>query len=292
MATPEKKSGWEKADIVLKGMLPIAVALVGYWGTSYLAERQRTQATAQFYAELVTKREDSDSSLRKEMFKYIIDKFLGQTTNNLENQVLGLELLAYNFHDSFDLAPLFKTVHKKAQEQTPPRSDLLARLVTVSKDIADRQIASLADADRRWPAEIDSFERMRKPDFGSETILDKDLPPPADAPMGAAYKPMNMHLEVLKFDPKRKAVRVRLQVRGLDPVQTFVDASFWVSYFDLPMLDNTRLPNRQRLAVVLREFGTDGAQLMIVYFPETRASLKEKPYFDDLIEDMRRRNVR
>jgi len=292
MASPESgKSGWEKTDILLKGLLPIAVALVGYWGTSYLAERQRTQATMQFYTELVTKREDADSNLRKEMFKYIIDKFLGPTQNNLENKVLGLELLAYNFHDSFDLAPLFKSVYTRAQEQMPPRPDLQARLVTVSKDIADRQIASLADAERTRGAGID-FKGVQERDPKSMSIVDWDLPAPADAQKGAVFKKMNMKLEALEFDKKRSAVRLRLEVRGLEPAQTFVDASFWVSYFDLPMLDNTRLPNRQRVAVVLRQFDADSAQLMVVYFPESRASLKEKPYFDDLIEDMRRRSMR
>ena len=292
MAAPGSKlSGWEKADILLKGLLPLAVAGVGYWATSYPAERQRTEATSQFYTELLTKREDADSSLRKEMFKYIIDKFLGPAQDNMENQVLGLELLAYNFHDSFDLAPLFKAAYKKTLELTPPRKDLQARLVTVSREIADRQIASLAEADRRWGAGIDSFERLRKGDSGSEIVFSKDLPPPADAQKGAAYKPMNIQLEVLAVDSKRDAVQVRLQARGLDPAQTFVDATFWVSYFDFPMLDNTRLPNRQRLAVVLSQFDRDSAQLTIVYFPETRASLKEKPYFDELIEDMKRRSM-
>lgn len=283
-----EKSNWEKTDILIKGLLPIAVAAVGYWGTSYLAERERTQATERFYTELLTKREDADSSLRKEMFAYVIDKFLGQTQDNLENQVLGLELLAYNFHDSIALGPLFKAVYKTTLKNGPKGSDAQERLERVSNEITDRQIASLADADHRWGARIDSFEEMRKPNFSSVKVLNKDLPAPEHASKSDAYKSLNLLLEALSVDKEKRAVRVRIQIRS--EKQNFVDATFMVSYFDFPMLDNIKLPNRQRLAVVLREFGADSAELMVVYFPENRASLKEKPYLDDLIEDYRRRS--
>ena len=300
MAPPDSKmSTWAKADILLKALLPIAVAAVGYFSTSYLAERQRDQAnylaereraqtTAQFYTELLTKREEADSKLRQEVFKYIIDKFLAPQQDNLENQVLGLEMLAYNFHDSIALGPLFKAVYNKARVRSNSRA-LTARLETVSREIADRQIASLADPEFRWGAEIDAFAPFKKADFGSLTVFDKEISLPTQADVAAEKSKVHMTLFVLAVDRSRKSVQVQLVVESREPFQNILDATFWVSYFDLPMLDNTRFPNRQRLAVVLREFGADSAQLMIVLFPEERASLKEKPYLDDLINEMRRR---
>jgi len=301
------KSGWEKADILLKGLLPVAVAAVGYWGTSYLAQQQRTQTTAQFYSDLITKREAADISLRKELFKNVMDKFLGASANDLDNQVLGLELLAYNFNDSFDLGPLFKAVYRRIlkqppekkqspgkqqsaeMKQTPEQRNLVRRLETVSKEIIDRQVASLASDNYRWGVGIDSFQTLHE--RGYMNLTNQDLPAPADAVKGQDYTPLNMHIEALAVNTARKTIHVRLQIRGRKNFQTLIDASFWVSYFDFPMLDNIRLPDRQRLAVVLRQFDADSAQMMIVYFPESRASLKEKPYFDDLIEDMKRRSI-
>ena len=297
MASPEsKKSNWEKADILIKGLLPIAVAAVGYWGTSYLArqqqiqaayiaERQQAEARAQFYTQLLTKREEADSSLRKEVFKYVIDKILGPTENNLDNQVLGLELLAYNFHDSIALGPLFKALYNKTQQKAHKRQDLIDRLERVSREITDRQIAALADPAHIFPASIDSFEDMKQPGFGSVLILDREVPAP-EGNTGASYQRLKLQLEALSVDEDRKTAKVRLQVLGLDPVRAVVDATFSVSHFDFPMLDNTKFPDRQRLAVVLNSFGDDSAELKVVLFPEARASLKEKPYIDDLIKDM------
>jgi hypothetical protein len=37
---------------------------------------------------------------------------------------------------------------------------------------------------------------------------------------------------------------------------------------------------------VLRKFGNPTAQLTLVYFPGSRASLKEKPFFDEAMRDL------
>ena len=47
----------DKLDIVLKGLLPVAVAAVGYFGTSYLSSQQRAESTRQFYTSLQAQRE-------------------------------------------------------------------------------------------------------------------------------------------------------------------------------------------------------------------------------------------
>jgi hypothetical protein len=52
------------------------------------------------------------------------------------------------------------------------------------------------------------------------------------------------------------------------------------------MLDNTRLPHGRRCAVVLRNFGDDSAELTLVYFPGSRSGLKEKPYYDEVIDEL------
>jgi hypothetical protein len=69
---------------------------------------------------------------------------------------------------------------------------------------------------------------------------------------------------------------------------TIADLVFWVGYFDFPMLDNTWLPEGNRCAVVLREFHETSALITLVYFPASRASVKEKPYYDDVIRELLR----
>ena len=59
---------------------------------------------------------------------------------------------------------------------------------------------------------------------------------------------------------------------------------FYVGFFDFPMIDNTRLNNGNGVAVVLTDFEDQFAKISLVYFPEGRASLKEKPFYDEIVE--------
>ncbi|HTS52200.1 MAG TPA: hypothetical protein VMH26_02910 [Burkholderiales bacterium] len=67
-------------------------------------------------------------------------------------------------------------------------------------------------------------------------------------------------------------------------------STFHVSYFDFPLLDYTRLPEGWRVAVVLQDVDKDAgvARLNLVYFPASRASLKDKPYFDEMLDQLLR----
>jgi len=57
---------------------------------------------------------------------------------------------------------------------------------------------------------------------------------------------------------------------------------------DLPMIDNTRLSHGERCAVSLTQLTTTPptVQMAIAYFPGSRASLKDKPYYDEVIHDL------
>jgi len=56
---------------------------------------------------LISKREEADSALRKDMFVSIIQSFLRADSTSIDDRLLKLELLAYNFHESLNLKPLF-----------------------------------------------------------------------------------------------------------------------------------------------------------------------------------------
>jgi hypothetical protein len=65
-----------------------------------------------------------------------------------------------------------------------------------------------------------------------------------------------------------------------------------VSYFDFPMIDNTRLTGGDRCAIVLNGFSGYSADITVVLFPGAYASLKEKPYYSEVIESVRQENER
>src|SRR5262249_48113505 len=84
---PPPRDGWDKISIILQpvgGLLTaLAVAILGFWTSSYLREREGRDAAlrermetrdtnARLYSELTSRREEAESALRKDMFTSII----------------------------------------------------------------------------------------------------------------------------------------------------------------------------------------------------------------------------
>ena len=57
------------------------------------------------------------------------------------------------------------------------------------------------------------------------------------------------------------------------------------------MIDNTRLDHDQRCALVLNAFEDNSADITLVYFPGSYASLKEKPYYQEVVQNLMKTNA-
>jgi hypothetical protein len=307
----EKKDWWDRADVILKpvgGLLTaLAVALVGYFGTQVLDRRQAIDTDARLYAQLMSQREDAETSLRKDMFNSIIGSFLKPKSAGYEEKVLNLELLAYNFHEALDLAPLFKSVYEEvSQSKKPNANDFLKRLEEAADEVKGKQIAALEDSGGKLDTTIDLKQLEDKPE--GITLIDGPLNLHSSSieALNPALQKTSFKVEALLVDWKKRRIRVKLEVKtpkygnavakvaettngnpAAQPDETDTTYSvFWISPFDFPMIDNTRLPRGQRCAIVLRKMGNPTAQMTLVYFPGSRASLKEKPFFDEAMSDL------
>src|SRR5262252_10336996 len=116
---PQKKEKdfWDKVDIVLRplnGLLTaLAVAILGYYTSSVVRQQETRDSNERVYTQLMSSREQADSSLRKDMFLSIIQIFQRPEQVGLEGKMLNLEMLAYNFHDSLNLKPLFAYIDRE-----------------------------------------------------------------------------------------------------------------------------------------------------------------------------------
>src|SRR5213076_1534305 len=82
--------------------------------SEFLNRRQAIETNTRLYSELMSKREESESALRKDMFQTIIGSFVqAHGSGDLNSSVLNLELLAYNFHESLNLKPLFLDIKRR-----------------------------------------------------------------------------------------------------------------------------------------------------------------------------------
>ena len=105
-------------------------------------------------------------------------------------------------------------------------------------------------------------------------------------------------LDVTGLDERQREVMVRLVVTkpitneqcrqaALDLVANGeVDTNFGVGLFDFPMIDNTRLSDNQRAAVSLIALTPNVLSLKVAYFPSSRASLKDKPYYEEMTRQL------
>jgi hypothetical protein len=99
---------------------------------------------------------------------------------------------------------------------------------------------------------------------------------------------------VQEVDPAKRELKFRLEVRT--PRDTLGNnetnsAEFWAGFFDFPMIDNTRLDHDQRCALVLNAFEETSADITLAFFPGSYASLKEKPYYQEVVQNLMNTNA-
>jgi hypothetical protein len=299
MDEEKKKDFWDKLALILQnggGLLTaIVVAVLGFVGSSYLKERESSDAAfrermqanetnVRIYTELMSRREESESALRKDMFVTMIQTFLKPASTSLDEKLLNLELLSYNFHESLNLKPLFVHIDKQIRESSDPaKSDYLARLHKVVAEVARKQIVVLEEAGEKFDRFID-LEAVKQNPGG--LALDEGT---------LTLEGITRHFQVFiqEADWKTSELKVRLEIRTpTDTLGNFETSSveFWTGFYDFPMIDNTRLPQDQRCAVVLNNFEDSSADITLVFFPGSYASIKEKPYYQEVVQKLMRTN--
>ena len=290
----KNRDGWDKVQILLHpvgGLLTAAaIALLGFITSSALNKRQTLETNTRLYTELMSRREESESALRKDMCVSILNSFVNPQDTAIGASVLNLEMLAYNFHETLNLKPLFAEMRRrvmrasedaKTPEARAESAEYLSRLETVAREIVRRQMIVLEGVGKRCDRTIDLTG-----DPGGTSLE------PATLTLDGV--PTTFAIDVLDVDRANREIQISLSIETPDPElgrQTKV-ATFGVSYFDFPMIDNTRLIGGQRCSVVLNSISDQSADITLVLFPGTYASLKEKPYYNEVIESVLNANKR
>jgi hypothetical protein len=281
---PKQKDFWDKAAIVLQpvgGLLAaLAVAGLGFFGSQFIERRQSEETRARFTSELISKREEADSALRKDMFVSIIQSFLRADSTSIDDRLLKLELLAYNFHESLNLKPLFFQLDREAiQAGGAQGTELRDRLGKVAREVTRKEMVVLEEVGKSFERNIDFDDLASNP--GGIPLQ------PAVLTLNKVER--NFALVLKKVNVVRKEMQIRLEVKtrnGDTGEYRTDDAEFWVGYYDFPMIDHVRLSRDQRFAVILKNFSGGSARISAVYFPGAYASLKEKPYVQEMVQNL------
>lgn len=291
---------WDKIQILMHpigGLITaLTIALVSYFGSSYLNKRQDNESKIRLYTELMSSREQSESALRKDMFNSILGTIL-KDSHSLDENILQLELLAYNFHESLNLMPLFVYLDRQISTEKSEfkREEFRKRLYKMARDVTSKQISSLEGAATRetmfitFPADSIDYKKGLSQDLvidwkDSKTFFDTvRIGETVDI-----YKRV-VYLNALGYNVDEKSMNVRLDIETYKNEQSvnMVTQEFTIDYFQFPMIDNTRLSNDMRCAVVMRDFDFPNfIEVDILYFPGSHSSLKEKPYYDEVVQKL------
>jgi hypothetical protein len=279
----DRRDFWDKLQIVLQpvgGLLTaLAVAMVGFYGSHMLERRQTAETNARLYSELMSKREESESALRKDMFVSVLQKFIEPGQNPLDARVLNMELLAYNFHESLNFKPLFMQLARDlASTNDPRRKDYLKRINAVAREITSKQLFALESHGKSFRRTVD-FEEFAKSPGGLQ------LEPEMVTVDGLTSE---IGIRVLALDPHLQQIRIRLEAKAAaeSKQQNDTRATFEVGFFDFPMIDSTRLANGQRCAITVFAYSEVAADLVGICFPAEYASIKDRPYYDEVIKQL------
>lgn len=287
---PRPKDRWDRAQIILSpvgGLLTaIAVASLGFMGSRTVERQQSAQERIRLYSELMTRREESEATLRKEMFQSIIGSFFEIQSASLETRLLKMELLAQNFHEALNLTPLFKHLRREiVSAPLGPRDkvEFMERLSDLAREVTRKQLIVLESGGRRhdWTLLL------------SDSLLDRSsaeqLP---DAELTLDGVTRRFRLTLSRADTAARELRASLEVETPEQPGLTAEmvgrytAEFEIGFYSTPMIDNLRLSKDQRVAVVLTDMNQDGASLSLVYFPGSRASLREKPYYEEILQKL------
>lgn len=288
---PEKKRDtWDKLNIILGPvaslMTAITIGIVSYMASNYLNLNQENEAKTRLYTELMSRREESESALRKDMFTSIINSLLSGVST-IDEKILQLELLAYNFHESLNLTPLFSYLDRRNNIETQDlelRAGYKDRLYNMSREVTNKQIASLEGVSsiEKFNYCYDTVNCAGMSSTFSCTFQDSIL-------IGEKWDSIQhiVRLTILDIDSLNRSIEVRLNICTRLPGKEdkCANPSFTIDFFEFPMIDNTRLINDKRCAVVMRDFDTVNKfiEMDLIFFPGSHSSLKERPYYDDIV---------
>src|SRR2546422_1341792 len=159
----------------------------------------------------------------------------------------------------------------------PDRDAYLKRINRVAGEITSKQMFALEGHGQsfRRTLLLDEFDRTGR--FGV---------PLDDESIDVEGRRCDVSLRVLDVNRRQQQLRLRLEVKAPETSADRTDtrAVFDVGYFDFPMIDNTRLANGLRCAVTLSAFTAQSADLTTICFPGEYASLKDRPYYAEVIQ--------
>ncbi|MEQ6341413.1 MAG: hypothetical protein M3A44_07085 [Gammaproteobacteria bacterium] len=301
--SPEK-SGWKRKlteiiDVVVKLVPAAAVVATALIANNFQSAMSTTN--------LLSQREQADSTLRANMFQGLIDPILGFQKNHdipLDREQLMVELLALNFHENFELKPIMLHVENRLVQEkikkinytgeTPQES-----LRSIARRVLQRQLAAITKVEGdSSPGQKSCIYRIDLKEASKEGGTEKGA---SSQPCSLLVKKFKEPLEIkspngaytlyLQIQPPKskswedESFPVQMQIQNNKSTTTTTttkataDNDFLLTWFDFPFTDNTLLADGTRFSLVINEVDAKNknASFKLVWFPQDYFSARERP---------------
>ena len=230
----------------------------------------------QLYAEIVSRREVSDTELRAKMFENLIKSFFGDGNGQQTNsqKLTLLRLLALNFHEFFNLEPLFDQLESELGTKEDKE-----RLREIAREIVSKQEAMLSQVEEGRVFTETAFE-------GEQNGI---MVPSAEKP---AYRGHRLGIRILEIGNSNDYAIVQVEdiPEGRTDIGTIVSIRFKLNYYDTPFIENTKLSNNVRFAITLQHIGMIEdrkiVQMKVIFLPETYMSARDRPYLEEMLRQL------
>lgn len=280
-------------------------------------KRAALEQDYRLYTELMSRREMAESDLRKDMFTTILKDFFEKADTlekDLSGRLLKLEILALNFGEALSLSPLFlqmdRDIEKMFQEENnaQDKSRIITayrnRLHGLAKRVSGWQLAALSSGGIIFEFEFPLERVMETSTYTwpndhvkAEFEGEQNEPSPEDF-FSRISSYANRELDSItrtytfrfsKADQRRKTVKVELEIQEIDGETNGVtEIGFSLNFYNFPMVDNTRLSNNQRFALVIEDFNGEMIKVAGICFRGLHASQRDKPFLDEVINQLKK----
>lgn len=245
------ESQWKWADIIIKGLgITIITGAITFYGIRLQETRdelarqdRRLDANVNF----ASSQKSLDANLGMQLFQKFVEHYLETESANsaleIEETLLMLRIIALNFQDvPINLKPLYENLDKRILagfRASNPEMELdfitLQNLLRdVAKEVANRQAFRLTFLD----GELLSDVSLKKNGEQSFNMI----------PYG-----------VKVVDIKEGSVQVVVKGYNYDDDGNIIPKSgkkigpFWVSYYDMPLVDNVKVEEDCRISISLKK---------------------------------------
>lgn len=316
----QKKDFWDIMQALGPAIIAATVAIVGTMYNHQQAQIAKASEMREVYTKIMAERESSDNNIRATMFGMLFNAMFqkvgglnGEPTNAqaIKQQVMFLDLLSRNF-DTIDIKPLFENLDNEMtkklyneQYSDEFRGDMFtmrAELRRIGRNLSIKQLnalASLTGSDVRRVV-------IMQMDDGTMQVIPDEAPEGKTDDFPVEIRPEILHDGVIDLTLDYKKSKVT--------DQGFKAPSFYITFYDLPYIDNSVLDKDMRIALVLTKFFNvqdldkfrskldrrllkdyqdmkDGgiskyAEVRLIKFPAKYTGHRDRPYLQEILQDL------